>query len=300
MVGLDIGDNHLAAAQLAFGRDNSIHLEAAGWATPPPEATPAQQAEAIRQLFRKAGLSNEAVCVAIEGAGLVLKHYRHANLCAEELALALSIEAEEALQLPSAQFYMDWHSNNEYTSGGPVDGVLVATPKAELDRHLQILALAEIYPRIVDVGALAVCNLFHLFKGATTAEQATAIICFSQNQVTIAILSGRHQVFPRTFSSMHSTWEESESYLADSLSDTIKYHQFVLHGAPVTRMLLTGIVPQHGQWLMRLRTLVPSTILWDPIPEVPSINKHLMPLLDSTIGARLAVSLGLALRRDTA
>ena len=298
MVGLDVSETHLAAVQLAFGRDNEIRLEAAGWSTPPPHADLPQMAEAVRLLFRSAGLSRDAVCTAIGSSGLVVKHFRHTHLSAGELAQALAIEAEETLQLPEDQFYMDWHSNTDPADNQPIDGVLVATPKAELDRHLQMLAMADIYPRIVDVSCLAVCNLFQELIGKTALDEAIAVICLAQHRADIAILFGKRHVFPRTVFSPRATWNETANYLMDSLTDTIKYHEFILHGPPVTRIVLTGTVPQPEQLVSQLRALVPQTDFWDPIPDLPSVAQNLRPRLDTHIGARLATSLGLALRRD--
>lgn len=298
MVGLDVSENHLAAVQLAFGRDHSLRLEAAGWSVPPPGADIHQMSGAVRDLFKKAGLSRDAVCTAFQSPGLVVKHFRHAHLNAVELSHALSIEAEETLQLTSSEFYMDWHSNNDHASGEPIDGVLVAMPKKEVDRHLQMLALADIFPTTVDAGCLAVCNLYLTLRGSAPPDQAMAVVSLSQNRADIAILSGERQAFPRSVFSPQATWDESASYLSECVSDTIKYHQFILHGPPVERMVLTGSVPQREQLVSHLRELVPLMSFWDPISDMPSINERLRPHLDRDIGARLATPLGLALRRD--
>jgi hypothetical protein len=300
MVGLDVSDTHLAAAQLFFGRDDSIRLEAAGWATPPFGADIHQMAEAVRQLFRKAGLSCNAVCTAFQSPSLVVKHFRHAHLSETELTHALAIEAEETLQLTSSEFYMDWHSNTDPSLEEPIDGVLVAMPRNEVDRHLQMLAMADIFPRIVDAGCLAVCNLYLQLKGCAAPDQAVAVVSLSQNRADIAILSGKHQIFPRSVFSPQATWDETPAYLAECVSDTIKYHRFMLHGPPVEHMVLTGAVPQREQVVSHLRELVPLMAFWDPISDLPSVKERLRQRLDRDIGASLATSLGLALRRDCA
>jgi len=297
-VGLDVSDSHLAAAQVLLEHDGSIRLEAAGWSTPPPDADLPQMAEAVRQLFRQANLSRDAVCSAMISPGLVVKHFRHLNLKEAELARVLAIEAEETLQLPTSQLCLDWHRNVDHADGAPVDGVLVAMPKVELDRHLQMLALANIFPRIVDVGCLAVCNLYLHLKEMTPSDQATAVVCLARDRADIAILFGNHQIFPRTICSPRLTWGETNACLAECLSDTIKYHQFILHGPPVTRMVLTGAVPQPELLMDQLRKLVPQSEFWNPIFDLDSVNKNLLPRVETHSGALLATSLGLALRRD--
>ena len=303
MVGLDVSDTYLAAVQLIFGRDDSIRLEAAGCATPPPDADLSQRAEAVHHLFRQAGLSRNAVCVAFQSPGIVVKSFRHAHLTADELEQALFIEAEETLQLGRSQFYMDWHSNSaganeEPTGGEPIDGVLVATPKTDVERNLQMLAKANIFPRIVDVGCLAVCNLYLHLHDHRSPGQATALVALAQNRADIAILSGERRVFPRSVFSPQASWDETATYLAECVSDTIKYHQFILRGPPVERMVLTGAGPQQERLASHLRALVPQLIFWDPISDLPFVNERLRPRIERDIGARLATSLGLALRRD--
>ena len=298
MVGLDVSDSHLAAVQLAFSRDNSIRLETAGWATPPPGADLRQLSEAVRQLFRSAGLSRNAVCAAFHSPRLVVKHFRHVHLDDKELAHALAIDAEETLQQANSEFYMDWHANTEFVHGQPIDGVLVAMPKSEVDRNLEMLAMADIFPRIVDAGCLAVCNLYLQLKGRASQDHAVVVVSLSRNRADIAILSGERHVFPRSIFSPQDTWNDSAAYLAECVSDTIKYHQFILHGPPVERMVLTGAVPQREQLVSHLRELVPLMAFWNPVADLPFISERLRPQLDRTIGAGLATSLGLALRRD--
>jgi Tfp pilus assembly PilM family ATPase len=295
---LDVSDTHLAAVQLGFSRDGTFRLEHAGWATPPPNASERQLAEAVRQLFRQAGLSRDAVCTAIETPSLAVKHVRHPNLEPTEMVHALAIEAEEMLQLPRAEFYMDWHQNRQLTTANQIDGVLAATPRKEVDQHLQMLALAGIFPRIVDIGCLAVCNLYHCLNKAPATDQATAIIALTQDRADIAILHSIGNVLPRTVFSPCGTWNKAEDYLSECVTDSLKYHQFILHAPPVTRLVLTGNVPDPARLIDRLRELVPLTNFWNPIPDLPAINKQLQPRLSHTVGPRLATSLGLALRRD--
>jgi hypothetical protein len=298
-VGLDVSDTHLAAVQLHASHDGSFRLEKAGWATPPPNASMSQLATAVRQLFQQAHLSRDAVCTAIETPGLAVKHFHQpANLTPAEMTQALSIEAEETLQLPRAEFYMDWHKNSHGTTENQVNGVLAITPRKEVDQHLQMLAMAGIFPRIVDIGCLAVCNLYRYLRMTTGAEPATAIIALAQDRADIAIMHGADNVFPRTVFSPCDTWNSGEEYLAECVSDSIKYHQFVLHAPPVTRIALTGYIPDPACLIQRLRELVPHTDCWDPVPELPSICAHLKPQLTPAIGPRLATSLGLALRQD--
>jgi Tfp pilus assembly PilM family ATPase len=298
-VGLDVSQTHLAAVQLHAGHEGTFRLEKAGWAAPPPHATPQQLAAAVHQLFQQTDLAREHVCTAIKTPGLAVKHFRQpASLTPAELSQALSIEAEEMVQLPREELYLDWHPNSHRTPDNQSDGVLVVTPRKEVEQHLQMLALAGIYPRIVDIGCLAICNLYQHLRKQTAPDQATAILSLAQDRVDITILHGADNVFPRTVFSPNDTWDESEEYLAECVSDSIKYHQFVLHAPAVTRIVLTGYLPNNHTLINHLREMVPLTEPWDPVADLPAISPHLKPRLSFEIGSRLATSLGLALRQD--
>jgi hypothetical protein len=214
---------------------------------------------------------------------------------------ALAIEAEETLQMPREALYMDWHVNAAAAAGDPLsaaDGVLVTAPKAEIERHLDALSRTGIQPAVVDAGCLAVCNLYLAIKGPVPAEHAVGLVALSNRRADIAVLSHENGIFPRTVFTPVAAWDESAGYLAECVADTIKFHQFKLHGPPVERLYLTGTVPRRDVLVRHLRELAPLMAFWNPVSDMTVESPRLQPLRDSESGAILSTCLGLALRSD--
>lgn len=300
MVGLDVGETHIAGAQLCFAEDGTFLLEAAGWLPRPPAADCCQTADIVRDLFQQTGLAMSPVCVAIQCPALVVKHYHYPHLPAGEVEPALMIEAEETLQMPRGAIYLDWHANAVVAAPDETpaaDGVLVAAPKAEVEAHLQMLAQAGIFPRVVDAGCLAVCNLYMTIKGPASSGHAVCIVSLSDRRADIAVLSPERGIFPRTVFSPLATWNETEAYLTECVADTLNYHQFKLHGPPVEHLVLTGTVPRSDQFAHQLRDLVPRMNVWNPLSELPNLKPRLQRLAENESGAVVATGFGLALRR---
>jgi len=297
MVGLDVGEAHVAATQLAFANDGAICLEAAGWADLPPAADRRRVARIVRDLLRHAHVKNDVpVCTSFKRPSLAIKHYRYPNLNEGDLMRALAIEAEEVLQLPHDRLYFDWHGN-ELAQDGAATGVLVAAPKCDIEQHLDTLAQAGIFPCVMDAGCLAVCNLYLAIRGSLPTDQAVCLVSLSASRADIAVLSCEQGIYARTVYSPAGTWAETESYLTECVEDTIKYHQFKLHGPPVDGMILTGSVPRHEVLVSHLRDVAALVNFWNPVGGLQSVRPHLRPLLENGEGARFATSLGLALRR---
>ena len=300
MVGLDVGDTHIAGAQLEFDPNGSMRLKAAGWMARPPNADVGQTAALLRQFFRRTGLSTNCVCAAFQSPAMVVKHYRHPRLTADEVTQALVIEAEETLQMPRDALYLDWHVNTPADPEGgtsAADGVLVAAPKFEIERHLEILARAGIVPVVVDAGCLAVCNLYLAVKPPPSPDRAVCLVALSNRRADIAVLSCERGIFPRTVFTPVAAWDESANYLTECVADTIKYHQFKLRGPPVERIYLTGTVPRRDVLVSHLRDLAPLMAFWNPVSDLTVDNPKLQALAESESGAILSTCLGLALRR---
>lgn len=297
-VGLDINDSHVVATQLRFARNGDMRLEAAGWLPRPENADDHQLAATVRQVFKQAGITASHVCASLQSPSLVLRPFRHIRLSPSELTSALTIEAEEALQKTQTEIYMDWHVNNGAQHEKDVqEGVLAAAPRREIERYLAALALADVFPVIMDAACMAVCNLYLELRDRPSAEHALCIVAFANQRADIAVLWNDSTIFPRTIYAPSGNWDQEATYLAESISDTIKYHQFKLHRPPVERMILTGVIPRRDILISRLRAIVPLVSNWNPLADIKFAKTRLKSLLNSEFGPLFTTSLGLALRR---
>jgi len=301
MVGLDVSDTHIAAAQVGLGGDGTFRLEAAGWAMRPLAADQRQTAAIVRAVFRQAGLASAPVCTSLPSHSLVVRRVHYPRLQDDELPRALSLDAEEALQMSCDAVHFDWQLNAPASPADTdsVDALLIAAPKADVDNHLHMLLRAGIVPCDVNAGCIALANLFLALKGQPAASSAVCVVAPGERRTDIAVLSREQGLLPRTVLAPARGGANSKaSYLTDCVADTLKYHAFKLRGPPVSGLVLTGVVsqrdlPAHDA----LRGLVPEITVWNPVADLNVEKTRLRSLSDGDSGLRFATSIGLALQR---
>jgi Tfp pilus assembly PilM family ATPase len=278
-------------------------------------------------LWREHRFSTFTVCSCLRSRTMALKYFSYPDLGDEDLEQALALEAEQALQMPSDDIALDWHVNppEAGVSAGEgrahAAGFMVAVPRAEVDRHLAILETAGVYPVVLDVACLAVCNLYLTLGGLEPQGGPTGIVHLSPRCADMALLSPDRHLYPSTFFARRSCWNEATDYLAKTIADEIKYYQFRVRRQPVERLILTGNAgvedasvrpesesgPEPGteaseeSLLGKISKATGLTVTqWDPFRELRVRSRHLQGLMDAEpgFGPMLAVSLGLALRKN--
>ncbi len=308
LVGLDVGDCHIAASQARPLPDGGVRVSHLALAEYDSSASDREIARAIRGVWRKFGIPVYTVCSCLRSQSLILKYFRYPKLSPQELRSAVRLEAEESLQLPLEELVVDVHVNrisgeeDGQTDEGGVEGVLVAVPRDAVERHVNILDMAGLYPVIVDAGALAVSNLFVQMKNRLV-RGAVCVVNLSTRSADIAILFERDCVYPRTVVSRSGGWEDAVDYLITNIKDGIKYYQFKLRNELVENVILTGQVPKTEEFLSRMRTEIGLPVeLWDPMGEVAvAARKRARILRESgdSSGSLMTTCLGLALRGES-
>jgi Tfp pilus assembly PilM family ATPase len=120
----------------------------------------------------------------------------------------------------------------------------------------------------------------------------------------MVILYNGECIYPRIILSRADTWEQCADYIIASIGDNLKYYQFKLYEAPVTRILVTGsaAAASGDAFLERLRQAhgVPASF-WNPFPDLCASagwSARRMAGIDDPCGARMATALGLAIRES--
>ena len=308
VAGLDLGDGLMVVTRLTTSRSGQLELSHAGWAEYDPDASPQVIANSLRRLWATAGMPTSTVCVRVRSPALVLRYFRLTNLAEHEWASALWLKAEEALQMSRGDIAADWHLNRRPRAGqragagDVVEGLLVAAPRVDVDRTLDMLLLAGLYPVIVDVGCLAACNLVVALSPETVAAEPVCVVNLSRYAADIVVLFREGAVYPHTVSRRVSSWDESVPYLCENILDVLKYQEFKLHEDPVRRVLLTGRMPESDPSGVRIAEAIGVPVeKWDPLKHVSVRRRRLARVLDRELdlGPLLATSMGLALRRDS-
>lgn len=305
IVGLDIGDSRITAARVDRGEDGRLVLQRAAWIECDSGASEREIAAAIRRMWRRFGMHTRTVCSCLHSRALNLHLFSHPGLTGAELAAALRLEAEEILQLPQTDIACDWlvsragDSAANAAAPASLDGILVAAPRREVDRHLSILRMARLSPVAVDVACMAIANLYATLRGS--AGGTVCLVYLYPHEAAIAILEDGKSIYPRTLFARSAAWEDAPDYLIENVSDMLKYHQFKMRRGPIERLVLTGRIPASPDFVRNVHGAISLPVeLWNPMSQVAIGSPWLARQIESEPDVRpaLVMSIGLGLRRE--
>lgn len=302
VVGLDIGDGLITAAHVRLQKDGRPKVTRAGWEKCDPAMSDRQIADVIRRLWRSRAFGTMSVVSCFRSPSLTLKNFRHPNLSKTELAATLRLEAEEALRVPPQKIAMDWQITDGPSVGAGQekgDGILVAAPREEVERHLELLRMAGLYPVVLDVGVLAIGNLYTAIEELPPAAAPVCIANLGNRTADIAILYHDGFIYPRVVFSPAADWRTVADQLSGHIQDMMKYSEFKLRRDSVKRVMLCGSVPEDGSFRRGVSEGVglPCEV-WNPIAKLaPGLRvNRLLSGKHAEMGPALATCLGLALR----
>jgi Tfp pilus assembly PilM family ATPase len=305
IVGVDISDGIVTAARVKAGRDGVIRLCNAGWAEIPAGVSDREQAAVVRRVWRASGMPTCTVCASFRGRSCMLRYFRYPAMTHDELESALWLEAEESLQLKQDDIVMDWQLSQSSRPAGlgagsrPYDGLLVAAPRADVDKLMAVLRLAGLYPIAVDVGATALCNAYAALRRGAVEEGATCLVHLTRQCADVALVFGSQGVYARSVQARGADWDASQEALLDGVMDALKYYEFKLRRQPVKQVVLVGRLPPGVGFQAALGKLadVPVSI-WNPLSGLAPGSARVRRLLAKAEELPpMAISIGLALRR---
>ena len=247
VAGICVRDGLISASRVALSADGSLQLRRVGWTEYDRSIPDDELASVIRHAWRHYRMPTHTVVGCLLSESLQYRHFRYDNLSREELGSALTLEAEELLRLPRASIALDWHlfagSPGDGVSGRrpqPLEGILVAVPRKELDRHYYLLKHAGLYTVILDIGPLAAANLFRALRPAASAADCVCLLDVGIDCADMVVLGPDGFAYPRSVRSYSAPWEEAGEYLAESAADVLRHIRFRLRKPPVRHVYLTG------------------------------------------------------------
>ncbi|MBL7075961.1 MAG: pilus assembly protein PilM [Kiritimatiellae bacterium] len=301
-MGLDIGADQVSMAQVEVRGANRLYLKNAGWAPLSPGLDAQGVAAALRDLWKDTHLSCFTVTSCLRSPALIVRHFRFPSLNDDELASALSLEAEEVLQLDPGEIAMDWHEDVVEATAGDSrgrEGILVAVPQQELFRHRSILEAAGLVPVVVDVGCTALGNVYMGLRGDECKEHAVCLVNLAGRTADLAILFDGNAMYPRCIMDVGDS-EARDRHLADSLTDVLKYYEFKLRRDPVSDLVITGQAPDMERLCENVQRRVGLPVsIWDPCQDMPVTSSRVRRMLDNRPehGRALTAAIGVAMRR---
>ena len=304
IAGVHLGDTHITATRVVMtGTDNPV-ITHAGWIPYDTSAPEKDIAGVLKGFWRSARLPTKMVCASLRSSSMVMRYFKVPAMSPAELKSALTLQAEEALQLTRDKLSVAWHvqerPKGSPLSGNPmVEGILAAAPAKDVERQLAIMTMAGLDPVIVDVRALAVANLFTLLDDHA-GEASVCLVNLSPHSADVVVMRKLGGIYPYTAFCRASTWEQSPGFLSENIRDVLKYSEFKLDWDSVKRVLLTGEVPESKEFLDQLKTDLKLPVeMWNPLQAMTVKDQRVKDLLaGSPASASLLVpSLGLAIRR---
>jgi Tfp pilus assembly PilM family ATPase len=303
LAAIDIADGHICIAHVTLNHGNEITLQHAGSADYSKQESDAELAKKIQKLWKKCEIPTHMATTCLHTRSLSIKHFKYTGLTHDDLKTALQLEAEDAMQLPPEKIAHDWHLNPpQDTPDNPTtSGILISAPSLKIKRLIKTLRSAGIYPAIIDTGPTAISNLYLQFNGELPADESLAIINVADYHADICILYEGSNLYPRSICSQSGPWKQNSDYLVETLQDALLYYHVKVCKNPITRILVTGDIPEQTDLLEAIENSTQiSTRFWNPLDDPKmTIAKTCHKQEHLTINQSLmATCLGLALRRE--
>ncbi|MEI6788808.1 MAG: pilus assembly protein PilM [bacterium] len=304
IAGIHLGDTHITAARVVLKGTELPVITHVGWVPYDAAASEKNIALVLKNFWRTIRMPTQMVCASLRSPAMVMRYFKIPAMSSAELKSALTLQAEEALQLTRDKLSVDWHVQKKapgsLVAGNPmIEGILAAAPVKDVDRQLSILTLAGLDPVIVDVRAMAVANLFMLLDDHA-GEASVCLVNMTPHSADVIVIRKLGGIYPYTVFCRASTWEQSPGFLSENIRDVMKYSEFKLDWDSAKRVLLTGEVPESGAFIEHLRKDLNVPVeVWNPLTALTISDSRVKDALaKSTASASLLVpALGLATRR---
>ena len=155
---------------------------------------------AIKELAVEQKLKNKGVALSISGTSVIVKKISLPPMPEEELEKQIKFEAEQYIPFDINDVYLDFHilAQGDQPAEGQaeMDVLLVATKKDKLNDYANAVREAGLTPKVVDVDAFAIENMYCANYDVVPAE-LTALVNIGASVMNINILKGGMSVFTR-------------------------------------------------------------------------------------------------------
>ena len=206
LVGLDIGSKSIKAAEIVESKKGYV-LSKFGMIDIPPGLIeegavkdPEAVADTIRNLFKSYGIKNHSIALSIGGYSVIVKKISVQSATEEQLQETIHFEAEQYIPFDINDVNLDFQILGENENNpNQMNVLLVAAKKEMVNDYISLAEMAGLDPRIIDVDAFALQNLFEL-NYDPNANENIALIDIGASKTSLNILKGDNSVFMRDVS----------------------------------------------------------------------------------------------------
>ncbi|OGG01838.1 hypothetical protein A2Z33_01130 [Candidatus Gottesmanbacteria bacterium RBG_16_52_11] len=204
-LGLDIGSHSIKLIELYRDGDTGTLRAAGAIATPPKSlsstlaADHKALADAVKQLVKQTGAKSTEVHVALPESQVFTRVIDVPQLSQHELSSAIKWEAEQYVPLPLDQVNLDFSilRDGKETGTGKMEVLLVASPKALIEKYITILDMADLNPVGAETEIIAASRA--LVRSAPSVRNVM-IVSLGAQTTDLAILRNGVLAFTRSIS----------------------------------------------------------------------------------------------------
>jgi type IV pilus assembly protein PilM len=206
IVGLDIGSKTIKAAEIVEGK-KGFTLSKFGMSDIAPGLIedgavkdPEAVADTLKTLFKTYGIRNGNVALSIGGYSVIVKKISVPTATEDQLQDTIHFEAEQYIPFDINDVNLDFQILGENENNpNQMNVLLVAAKKEMVNDYVSLVELAGLEPKIIDVDAFALQNVFELNYESTSGENV-ALIDIGASKTSLNILKGKNSVFMRDVS----------------------------------------------------------------------------------------------------
>ena len=205
LVGLDIGSRTLKLAEIidtkagsAIKNFSTIDIEP-GLIEEGSVTDPEAVSEYIRELFQSIKLKDKNVAISIGGYSVIVKKINVQTMTEEELHETIHFEAEQYIPFDISEVNLDFQILGESEHNpNQMNVLLVAAKKEMISEYTNLMKMAKLHPRIIDVDAFALQNIFKF--NYSSEDENVALIDIGASKTSLNILKDNVSEFMRDVS----------------------------------------------------------------------------------------------------
>jgi len=238
LVGLDIGSRTLKLAEIIDTKAGStiknfstIDIEP-GLIEEGSVRDPEAVSGYIRELFKSIKLKDKNVAISIGGYSVIVKKINVQTMTEDELHETIHFEAEQYIPFDISEVNLDFQILGESEHNpNQMNVLLVAAKKEMISEYINLMKMAKLHPRIIDVDAFALQNIFKF--NYSSEDENIALIDIGASKTSLNILKdnisefmrdvslGCEQINDKIASTVDCTIEETEAIKLGEESDLI-------------------------------------------------------------------------------
>ncbi len=290
--------------------------------------------ETLARLFQDKKIKQKDVAMSVSGQSVIIRKITVPMMTPAELAEQIQWEAEQHIPFDIKDVQIDYEVLRRRPEAGQMDLLLVAAKRDEIQDYAQLARDAKLRPQVVDIDAFTIQNTFEFSRGLPP-EQTVALINVGASLSTLNIVARGVSTFTRDIANggnlisdeirkrLGISFEQAEDFkcgraeagvppfqvaqvmesvidsIAGEIQRSLDFFMATSGEAEIARIYLMGgtariaLLPQAIERRARVQVEV-----FSPVEKIAVDTAAIDPAMLSSVSAQLAVSLGLAMRKD--